>query len=524
MDEVTGKRIKRKKGERVPEMSIQETQQRLRRGRGMSMDLSTSNPYLLPPGLQSSRESLHSLSRSLNTDDRYRPATIFQPNDPLSPSYPPSVRGDDSSSVTGGSSRRGFPMNESRQNLLHSTNRNSRSMSRSMPPTTRNSVDSPVNSPLGTVSNAQPPVLQKPLPAQHERTSPVDQDPSRARYLGGNKPGASSQAPPAANQNGTAAATGPVNVFADPIEKTLPPLVDETPARIQSPPRNQSPPRGLPSNPRPNREIEKPSSPPTVSENPVPFPQIQTDDPVPDFDTNFQVESPQEMYPDHEPQFQQRLEQDLGYDINRLTIGVRPLPPDDPNENPEQRANRIRSFYKEYFDDSSRVSRFQPSDYHGEYNAEFSAYDTPIFDPDSGNFVTPTPWAEPINRRAMTPPPRGPPRFRAGPRGNIPSAGSDTLAGRGPRAYSSTSARFGQPGKPKKKAPPPQPLATLPTPAMLKDDTFIPTDFAPPQSYNERQAGARPDSPLGSFRPFSPLRPHKALVSSFDDLAIIPSP
>lgn len=28
------------------------------------------------------------------------------------------------------------------------------------------------------------------------------------------------------------------------------------------------------------------------------------------------------------------------------------MPSDDPQENPEERANRIRSFYKEYFDDS----------------------------------------------------------------------------------------------------------------------------------------------------------------------------
>jgi hypothetical protein len=35
----------------------------------------------------------------------------------------------------------------------------------------------------------------------------------------------------------------------------------------------------------------------------------------------------------------------------------------------------------------------------------------------------------------------------------------------------------------------------------------------------------RPDSPLGSPRPFSPaVRPHTPLVGSYDDLAVLPSP
>jgi hypothetical protein len=81
----------------------------LRHGRGLSMDM--GSPYLLPPGLQSSQESIHSLSLTVQSgDDRYRPATTFIPNDSsLMRSYPESIKKavDDSSSYTG-SSKRGY--------------------------------------------------------------------------------------------------------------------------------------------------------------------------------------------------------------------------------------------------------------------------------------------------------------------------------------------------------------------------------------------------------------------------------
>ncbi|KAH0309036.1 hypothetical protein KCU71_g8532, partial [Aureobasidium melanogenum] len=51
--------------------------------------------------------------------------------------------------------------------------------------------------------------------------------------------------------------------------------------------------------------------------------------------------------------------------------------------------------------------------------------------------------------------------------------------------------------------------------------TFTPTLFAPPVSYRDRQAGRTPDSPS---RPYSPsVRAFTPLVTSFDDLAVIPS-
>lgn len=78
-----------------------------------------------------------------------------------------------------------------------------------------------------------------------------------------------------------------------------------------------------------------------------------------------------------------------------------------------------------------------------------------------------------------------------------------------------------------KKLPPPMPLLSLPTPHALKQDAWIsnPIDFAPPSSVRSVQNGARPDSPFGSQRPYSPaVRAFTPLASSFDVLAVLPSP
>ncbi|KAJ0156895.1 hypothetical protein CTA2_12739, partial [Colletotrichum tanaceti] len=50
--------------------------------RQLSMDMNLSSPYLLPPGLQSSRESLHSLARTLHNEaDPYRPVAQYANSD-----------------------------------------------------------------------------------------------------------------------------------------------------------------------------------------------------------------------------------------------------------------------------------------------------------------------------------------------------------------------------------------------------------------------------------------------------------
>jgi hypothetical protein len=208
---------------------------------------------------------------------------------------------------------------------------------------------------------------------------------------------------------------------------------------------------------------------------------------------------------------------DDSFDPHRLTVGIRPLPPEDPSDNAEQRANRIRSFYKEYFDDSKGGQE----EYYEDFGPEFYA-DGVVYDPSNGDYFTgpPKPFAQPMGRRAMTPPPRfqGPPRHM----GTSSAAG---FTGPGPRAFSSASGRL--PGGPHKAPalPPPAPLHLLPSPHLIKDDmSILPIDYAPVKSFKDQRQG-RPETPHGGLRPYTPMLPsHVPLASSFDDLAAIPSP
>jgi hypothetical protein len=223
-----------------------------------------------------------------------------------------------------------------------------------------------------------------------------------------------------------------------------------------------------------------------------------------------------------------------GFDARRLSMGFRPLPPDavTESEDPETRANRIRSFYKEYFDDSKPAPQGQ---YYEDYDENYLG-EAAYFDPDSNAFVMP--YAEPVTRRAMTPPPGGArgPRFQGPPRGRNGSVGAMSASGGmrgppgpyppGPRAFSSASGRM-PPRGPKKMLPPPSALNTIPTPSKLRDDSFAlmnAIEFAPPQTYRDRAAG-RSESPFGERRPYSPAVPAFApVVSAFEELAPIPSP
>ena len=234
----------------------------------------------------------------------------------------------------------------------------------------------------------------------------------------------------------------------------------------------------------------------------------------------------------------------------RLSVGFRPLPPDEvmETEDPEFRANRIRSFYKEYFDDSTRepmppMPNQQNAEYYDEYDTGY-LNDAAYYDADTNAFVMP--YAQPVTRRAMTPPPagrrppmgrgpRGPPGGRfGGPRGPGSVGGMSFSGGPGrPRAGSAYGPRPGSSasgrgrGPPKKKLPPPSALNTLPTPSKLKDDSFAifnAADFAPPATFKDHVAG-RSQSPLGERRPYSPSVPAaQQLATSFDDLAVLPSP
>jgi hypothetical protein len=249
-------------------------------------------------------------------------------------------------------------------------------------------------------------------------------------------------------------------------------------------------------------------------------------------------------------------------DNNRLSVLMRPLPPDDPQDaNPEERANRIRSFYKEYFDDGNpkpfgstvplppqpQYTQQYQDDYYEDYTSEYQGGGT-LYDPEQNGFVVANaPFAEPVTRRAMTPPPRAPPRFQhQGPpqaRGRMRSSSNSYQNGPQmfpPRGASAMSNQYPPPPRGqsamshrnrhqqfKKALPPPKTLASLPTPHMLRDDAAIfgAADFAPPVSFRERQNGRRPDSPLGVQRPYSPaVKPFVPLNSSFEELAHVPSP
>ena len=537
MDLPNSVRKSNKKGE--PEMSVTDlaTEKALRRGRGMSMDL--GSPYILPPGLQGSRESLHSLSRTIhNGDDRYRPATMVVPGESPSLRYATSLKQsvDDSSSYTG-SSGRGPTSEGMNQNLL----RNAQRMSRSMPPTRRGSLSSPVI-----------PQMQVPEPAAGIARQG---SPSNVRN-GGLAPASADTRDSYMTKDG--ADLRQSNNYLGPLIHSREPSTDlqaQNKKQVQQQPPAQSIPR---------QQIESRISPPianTVNEGSRP-PRSQSlaasahpihqdtfYDNESDYGEQFEITppspklspEPQQIHAAPRPSpvpKQATVDNDaggldssgLGYDVRRLSMGVRPLPPEDPSDNPEQRANRIRSFYKEYFDDSKHglAPARAPAAYYEDYNQEYVG-DGAIFDPATGQFISTQPnphYSEPLNRRAMTPPPRAPPRFQ-GPARHHATLSGGQLIPPGPRAFSSASGRFGPPGRgpPKKVLPPPSPLRILPTPHLLKEDSFfLPIDFAPPTSYKDRQAG-RPGSPRGGMLPYSPLLPaHTPLASSFDDLSVMPSP
>lgn len=242
---------------------------------------------------------------------------------------------------------------------------------------------------------------------------------------------------------------------------------------------------------------------------------------------------------------------DFNQDNQRLSVLMRPLPHDDPSENPEERANRIRSFYKEYFDDSKGgapgqagppppMPRQPPrTDYYEDYDTEYLNNAYTVYDTEQQGFVVGgAPFAQPITRRAMTPPPRAPPRnFRA--RASS-QASQSQYGGRGPPRGQSSMSNFRSQGPhsphgassergrtQKRNLPPPAPLMSLKTPHLLKDDSALYTtmDLAPPPSFRDRQAGRRPDSPLGVERPYSPVvRAYTPLQGAYEDLSPMPSP
>lgn len=544
-----------------------------RRHHQMSMDMDMTSPYLLPPELQNSRESLHSLSRTIHQhEDPYRQIQ-YHPEEVAS-IRSQSRQGRDGSSVYTGSSNPSRLQDLGTSDLLSNAGPMPKSNPPFIPPPRQNSlptknaslvVSMPVDplssrqnslsakniSPVESLSNdpLPPPPYPVEPPRAHLQDSVISRKglPSNPRPGQGLAPTSPDNLDPresyaSNNDTGIRASQNYLGAFINERETsppTPPSPPTKAPERELPNPNRKSPPvlNSLPANPRPVRK----ESVNVVQQQPQTFMDDQSE-----YGDGFQVTPPS---PDRNAERMrgQRYSMDVppeefaqaglgapGFDPRRLSMGFRPLPPDAVTEveDPETRANRIRSFYKEYFDESKPAPQGQ---YYEDYDENYLG-DAAYFDPNANSFVMP--YAQPVTRRAMTPPPRGP-RFQGPPRGMHGSMGGMSTGGirgpqmyppgpfqPGPRAHSSASGRMASPG-PRRPMPPPAALNTLPTPSKLRDDSFAifnAMDFAPPQSYRDRAAG-RSESPLGERRPYSPAVPSFVpTVSAFDDLAPMPSP
>jgi hypothetical protein len=489
--------------------------------RQVSMDLGVNSPYLLPPELQNSRESLHSLSRTIHqNEDPYRPVTQYYQGDGHSMN---SLK--NGSSIYTASSAAPSRMQEVSKAIPPAF----------VPPPRQNSLPQS-NASMSPVDNMPPAPPYPGNSEQPQQPEPVHlQQPTIPEITRKDVPNSHLPASPRPGQNLAPSSVTPDATrgsVASNSNNYLGALIDSTPAPApQSTLTKPQTSTTLPSSPRPPRQ------------NSIPVPPADDE-----YGDGFKVTPPS---PGREETMRgQRYSMDVppeefaqaglgapGFDPKRLSMGFRPLPPDVVTDvdDPELRANRIRSFYKEYFDESKPEPAGQ---YYEDYDENYLG-DAAYFDPESNAFVMP--YAEPVSRQAMTPPPGGPragpggPRFM-GPRPRNGSMGAMSVGGvprgRGPppgsRAFSSASGRMGPPGqKPKKQLPPPQALTTLPTPSKLAENAFDlmnPMDFAPPTTIRDRQHG-RSQSPFGERKVFSPSTPvFNPTVSAFDELAPMPSP
>ncbi|KAL6877863.1 hypothetical protein HDV57DRAFT_500716 [Trichoderma longibrachiatum] len=493
---------------------------------GLSMDMNLSSPYLLPPGHQGSRESIHSYARTLQTeDDPYRTVNQYAASDVGS------IRSFNPNDNSGGRPAKPSGLSKPPVQPNPSTPRSPSPDEKSDPFATP-TAPKPTHQPSGNAAEVHDVRLPvQPIVPEIETVPPVD-------------------------------------VFnADEFE--MPDIPAPAPAALKL--RQQDGSRGY-EQPNSARSSAYTDNGRASTANPADGNVPQIHSPGLDSHEDASQDEPRGRPLSRPPAAQQAG--GLGVPQNgnnkRLSVGFRPLPPNDlmESDDPEIRANRIRSFYKEYFDDSNEAPPPMPAlppqqqhqqqpqqqlqqqapgaaDYYEDYDQgylEAAAY----YDADSNAFVMP--YAQPVTRRAMTPPPsgrqggpmggpRGPgprgPGFR-GPNGNggtfspgpgygRPRAGSAS----GPRPDSSASNAWARKQQPKKNLPPPAPLNTLPTPSKLADDSFAifnAADFAPPTSIRENVAG-RSQSPFGERRAF--LQPPTAgsqLAGAFEDLAPLPSP
>ncbi|KAM3420901.1 hypothetical protein BST61_g4136 [Cercospora zeina] len=523
---------KNKSRKQQPEMSVQEISGhgKPKRTPGLSMDMNIGSPYMLPPGFNGSHESIHSLARTHDEHDPYRSVTMLRPSTDGGSIRTGRFPGDNGSLYSLSTGHHSALPDKDKAGLLVNARPMSQTWSKrgdSMSPDQSASPTSTGDFPLRQMNSSidrNPPIpirkpsLEKNLPEIIEKETTLRDSPSIV-----------------INQTQAPAPLAKEIAVPEPVAKQMPPAprISDSTTTSSFPSRGDS----MLTTDRSSR----PESSNYGDDEPAPLAPLAEHHAVTvtDHDAPYDID-PIMIYTEygdepHSPNALPQRKQSLAAPPaaaaagSRLSVmGLRPLPPDMPDDTPEVRANRIRSFYKEYFDDSKP----QPAD--AQYTDPGYYYDDGhmdgiVYDPDTGGFFAPgaqthaKPWAQGPARRAMTPPPRARPRVSDNSsvgfhyHSRRPSLAYSTMSGGGPR---------GRPG-PKKVLPPPKVLNSLPTPHRLKEDdlVFNPIDFAPPSSFRELQNGRRPDSPMGVQRPYSPsVRAFTPLASSFDALDVLPSP
>ena len=503
---------------RTAALSGEKVDSRSRRQMSMDMDM-VASPYLLPNAVSSH----DSLARTIQTDDsRYGRAA--GPHSPLSPSSRSRLPLKADPSIYAQSLGNNDSPDGSRSNMDAGLLDGAQRMPTSTPPPPRSAPLAGSSPPVPRINLPKPPRAKSPSVNEvsahtrgaYERHS---QEPAPPRSSDG------ASGLPTALQVGGGSAHPPhrsESPFDDPVVN---PVITYSSAE-----------------PYDNDDDENSASPPNQEyhqhgqEIQFRFSDASTDE---DDDAPYQPSSVAQRADDR------KSLAPMAADGRRLSMGFRPLPPDgNPDDTAEERAMRIRSFYKEYFsaEDSAAgappipqtPAQYQQQYAQARYQDEYSmGYDDhTVFDSETGRFVVPDPgarpFAEPPTRRAMTPPPRMPPRFmgRPGPRSRTGSAAGGHFMPPDPRSYSSASGRMpGRPQPHRRPREPPRPLNVLPTPSMMDEGAFAsPHMFAPPMRIN------RDDSDVhslrgGGMRPYSPsVSPHVPLASAFDDLAAMPSP
>ncbi|RPA91237.1 hypothetical protein L873DRAFT_1714829 [Choiromyces venosus 120613-1] len=499
--------------------------------RQLSMDIGVNSPYLLPAGIHGSKESLATLARS--GDDRYgRPMTADSRYSPSSP-------------LAHGSSPWSDPNS---RHIKHNNNNNRDRESSLYAPSTRHD-DSPNGSQMSMTAELLSGAQQMPTSTPPRSGSLPRDSPSRVPRISIPTP-AVIRSPPHGSSANNSRDERDSYMSDDNLRRSHMHLANQI-DDVQKPAPAKGP-DGLP----PALQLgQAPSGPPMLPQFDItlsPSPDVgaashgqtgQKPRPVSDDQSDYgdgiqfrlstasadSDRAPAAGAPASGTEPRKSLAPGA-FDNRRLSMGFRPLPPDgNPDDTAEERAMRIRSFYKEYFEDSSAAPPVPnipaPEDYQG-YGQDYYDDSAAVYDPDTGRYQIPgaKPFAEPPTRRAMTPPPRMPPRFNPGPQSRAGSAAGGRFMPPGPRSFSSASGFIpgGRPPPHRRPIAPPQPLNLLPTPHLLKEDAFAsPIMFAPPS----RVPGSDNGSMRGGQRPYSPsISPHVPLASAFDELAALPTP